>query len=213
MVSGPGGVLTVTSVRSSCLVASATLLAAVMLAGCGNSNFDASGAWFSKPANFFGGNNGYTYSNLTDSTKLERPITANDMIDANGGCPASAMAAPPPPQQQVATANPDGNTALSADVANLIGGGIAIGMSECEVVGRLGRPTGINFAKNPNGYRSLVLTYNGGPRPGVYRFGAGRLTEMDRVEGPPPPPETAKKKIAKKKPAKPKDPSTGDDKS
>jgi hypothetical protein len=211
MVSGPRGVLRVPSVRSSCLVASATLLAAVVLAGC--SNFDTSGSWFSKPIDLFGGNNAYSYSNLTDSAKLERPITANDMIDASGACPASATAARPSPPQQVATANPDGGTPLSADVANLIGGGIAIGMSECDVVGRLGRPTGINFAKNPNGYRSLVLTYNGGPRPGVYRFGAGRLTEMDRVEGPPPPPETAKKKIAKKKPAKPKDPSTADDKS
>ena len=51
-----------------------------------------------------------------------------------------------------------------------------------------------------------MLTYNSGPRPGVYRFAGGRLTEMDRVEVPALPPKPAKKKIAKKKPGKPKDP-------
>ncbi len=101
---------------------------------------------------------------------------------------------------------------LSADMVSLFGAGVAIGMSECDVVGRLGQPTTINFASNPNGNRSVVLTYSSGTRPGDYRFVAGRLTQMDRIDVPAPPPEPVKKKIAKKKPAKPKEPPNAADK-
>jgi hypothetical protein len=208
LLKGSSGVL----FRSRDLGALAALASAVALAGCGNSNFDTSAAWFSRPVDLFGSKSSYTYSNLSDTAKQERPITANDLVDANGACPAAAAQPQPPPQPQAAATNPDGNAALSADMASLLGGGVAIGMSECDVVGRLGRPTGINFSNNPNGYRSAVITYNNGPRPGVYRFAAGRLAEMDRVDAPPAPPETAKKKIAKKKPAKTKDQSTPADK-
>jgi hypothetical protein len=42
------------------------------------------------------------------------------------------------------------------------------------------------------------LSYQGGPRPGIYHFERGRLMQMDRVEVAPPPPQ--------KKPAKAKKP-------
>jgi hypothetical protein len=189
--------------RSNCFVVLVALTTALALGACGNNNFDTSGAWFSKPLDFSGSKGGYTYSNLSDSAKLERPITANDMVDAGGACPAVATPASPPQAQAAA---------VSTDVASLISGGVAIGMSECEVVGHLGGPTALNFGKTPNGDRTLVLTYNSGPRPGVYRFAAGRLAEMDRVEVPPPPPEP-QKKLAKKKPVKPKDAALPADKS
>jgi hypothetical protein len=192
-----------------------TLAMAVALCGCANSDT----GWFSKPADFFGSKGGYTYSNLDDTAKQGWTITANDLVNANGACPAGPSAAaappqppPPPPQPRTAAANPDGGAALSSDLNTLIGGGVAINMSECDVVGRLGAPTAVNLSKNPNGSRSAVLTYNSGPRPGVYRFEGGRLVEMDRIEAPPAPPEPAKK-VAKKKPVKPKQPSNAADKS
>jgi hypothetical protein len=67
------------------------------------------------------------------------------------------------------------------------------------VVYRAGAPSNVQLGDNPNGGRTLVLTYNSGPRPGIYRFEAGHLMTMDRVEEPPPPAPT----VAKKKPAKP----------
>jgi len=79
-----------------------------------------------------------------------------------------------------------------------MGQGIALGMSECDVVYRAGGPSNLELGKNPNGDRTLVLTYNSGPRPGIYRFEAGRLMDMDRVEVPTPPP--APKVVKKKKP-------------
>jgi len=191
------------SVGSNRCGALAALAMAVALCGCGSFDFDSTSSWFSKPLDVFGSRGGYTYANLGDA-RQERPITANDLVDANGACPM--MAAPAPALQQPAADN-----AASPDMASLLGGGVAIGMSECDVVARLGQPTAVNLGRNPNGDRSAILTFNSGPRPGIYRFAGGRLTEMDRVEPPPPPPpEATKKKSAKKKPPPP--PPKSDDK-
>ncbi len=185
-----------------------TLAMTVALAGCAGTNFDTTGSWFAKPLDVFGHNAGYTYSQL-DASQRERPITANDLVDANGSCPALAV--------QSASANPGSNAAGSPDAGSLLGGGIAIGMSECDVIARVGQPTAVNLGRNPNGDRTAVITFKGGARPGIYRFVAGRLTEMDRVEEPPPPPEPAKKKavkktIAKKPPAQSEKPPKTDNK-
>ena len=67
-------------------------------------------------------------------------------------------------------------------------------MSECDVVYRAGQPTAVQVGKNPNGDRAAILTFSGGPRPGIYRFERGRLMEMDRMEQPAPPPKVVKKK-------------------
>ena len=85
-------------------------------------------------------------------------------------------------------------------------------MSECDIVARLGQPTAVNAGKSPGGDRAVALTFQSGPRPGVYRFVGGRLTEMDRVEMPAAAPEPAKKKMVKKKPDKTKAPLKPDDK-
>ena len=135
---------------------------------------------------------GYSYSDLAD-TRRDRPMTATDLVDANGGCAGPVAALPPGAAQD--------NASAGGSDAALLGGGIAIGMSECEVVQRLGQPSSVNIGQNPNGLRGAVLTYSSGQRPGVYRFEAGRLSEMDRVEEPPQPEQKAPpKKVAKKKP-------------
>ena len=180
----------------------AALAMAIALSGCGSLDFDTSASWFRKPLDVFGNKGGYTYSNLSD-TRLDRPITANDLVDANGACPRMAAPVPTPPGAD----NTAAGGAASPDMASLLGGGVAIGMSECEVVSRLGQATAVNLGRNPNGDRKVVMTFKTGPRPGVYRFEGGRLSEMDRVEEPaPPPPVAVDKKVAKKKPVKPAKP-------
>ncbi len=167
---------------------------------CGCTEFDSSGAWFAKPLNLYGPNLGYTYKQF-DEAKRDHPITANDLVQANGACPRYVTPAQPPP----VGAGPDAPGSGVADAGALIGGGIAIGMSECDIVARLGQPTAVNIGRSPGGGREAALTFQNGPRPGVYRFAGGRLTEMDRVTMPAaPPPERAKKKMAKKKPDKTK---------
>lgn len=161
---------------SNRLRAFAALATAAALSGCA-----AGGdSWFSKPLNPFGNNLGYTYADLGEARR-DRFITANDLVDANGACPTGAT-----PQAQPAPGAPDAPPQME--------GGIGIGMTECEVVMRLGQPTAVNLSRNPHGDRNAVMTYKTGPRPGAYRFVGGRLAEMDRVDEPAPPPAPPKKK-------------------
>lgn len=155
-----------------------------MLAGCANSEVDVTQPWFRKPLNLFGQTGGYQYSDLQEA-KRERPITANDLIEQNGTCAA--------PAAQVAGAGPGANPAP----APALGDALALGMSECEVVYRAGQPSNIQIGRNPDGERTAVLTYQSGPRPGIYRFERGRLMEMDSVA--PPPTATKQPAHAKKR--------------
>jgi hypothetical protein len=169
------------------------MVMAMSLCGCGSDMTWESG-WFRKPVDVLGRNAGYSYSDLGESS-LSRPITANDMVDAGGNCPPPAA----PQQAQPAAAT---SPAPPANDASQLGGGIGLGMSECEVVYRAGQPTRVEIGQNPNGDRTAVMTYLSGPRPGIYRFERGRLMQLDRVAEPAPPPQATKKK-----PAKPKKPS------
>jgi len=183
--------------RPKCATALAALTIALSIGGCA----DDTAKWFAKP--LFNNNRGYSYSSLGE-TRQERPVTANDLVDANGACPNYVAPAPS------AAENPGENPAANPDTSSLLGGGVALGMSECDVVTRLGQPTAVNLGRNVNGLRSAALTFRTGPRPGIYQFNHGRLSEMDRVEVPPAAPE---KKVTKKKPAKSGEPPKSGDKS
>jgi|HubBroStandDraft_6_1064221.scaffolds.fasta_scaffold336064_2 hypothetical protein len=163
------------------------------LGGCSNVDLGTDQGWFRKPMDLVGRNSGYTYSDLQES-RLNKPISDADLIDANGGCPASAALPPAAPSD--AAASPAAPASLPSSG---LGEGVGLGMSECEVVARAGQPNAVQIGKAPNGDRTALLTYNSGPRPGIYHFERGRLAQMDRVEVPAPPPQ-----VAKKKPAKPK---------
>ena len=167
----------------------AALTLALALAGCANTDvFDTNERWFSKPFQLASVRGGYSYSELGES-RINKPITANDLVDASGSCP------PPAGPAAASVPAPGEGDAAAAAPASLLGGGIALGMSECDVVWRAGAPSNLQAGSNQNGDRTLVLTYDGGPRPGIYRFEAGRLMAMDRVEVP----ETPQPKAAKKK--------------
>ena len=173
------------------------LALAGLLAGCA----DMDSGWFSKPVSLTSSNLGYSYSQLNE-TKQERRITADELVDANGACPRFAAPAP------AAAVNPDGSPAGPLGTASQLGGGIGIGMTECDVVSRIGAPSGVDLGRTPNGDRTAVLTFRAGPRPGIYRFVGGKLTEMDRVAEAPPPPQP--EKPVKKKAAKTKKPPKAD---
>jgi hypothetical protein len=177
------------SIRSGALAALAMGLA---LGGCADTGWD-SATLFRKPVDVVGRNGGYTYSDLQESRQA-RPVTDSDLVDANGSCPAAA--APPAAGGQAAGPAPPGSDASG------LSEGVGLGMTECEVVARAGPPNSVQLGRNPNGDRTAVISYQSGPRPGIYHFERGRLTQMDRVEVAPPP-------QAKKKPTKTKKPATG----
>lgn len=82
------------------------------------------------------------------------PVTAGDLIDSSGRCTGGGE-----PGSQ--------------------GGGVALEMTECEVVNRVGVAQAVDIG-NDAGERVTTLTYMSGPRPGVYRFIGGRLKTLER---------------------------------
>lgn len=107
-----------------------------------------------------------TYSGSKDEFTL-RQVTAADLVSAEGACPMAEAAADP---------SPDGATQPT-----LVAGGIALQMTECDVVRRAGAPEQVQVGADERGERAVVITYIRGARPGVYRFSAGRLTSIERA--------------------------------
>jgi hypothetical protein len=115
---------------------------------------------------------------------LLRPITAADLVNADGQCAAT-------PGQGFA----DPTAAGAAPPAT---GGVALQMTECDVVRRVGPVEQIDVAVDDRGDRTVVLTYVRGPAPGIYRFTAGRLVSIERAPAPPSAPAKSQKSTSKK---------------
>jgi hypothetical protein len=116
----------------------------------------------------------------------QRPVTAADLINRDGQCPAAS--------EQAGTSADSTAGGGGAPAA----GGIALQMTECEVVRRAGPVEKFDLGANERGERTAVFTYVQGPSPGVYRFAAGRLVSVERPPGPPPAPAKPQKPPAKK---------------
>jgi hypothetical protein len=160
---------------------------------------DSNELWFARPFDWYGRSGGYTYSELQESNNGRRPVTANDVVDVNGACPPAPAPASPAPAPAVAP----GAGPPTVAPPSLLGTGIALGMTECEVIYRAGAASSVQIGSAANGERTTVLTYNSGPRPGIYRFVRGRLIDVDRAAVEAEPPKVAKRDVRKKiEPAK-----------
>jgi hypothetical protein len=134
-----------------------------------------------------------------------RVVRADDLIDANGHCAGEAAAAP---QALNFTAGPQSGPAPGGPAppaangnASPVRAGVGLGMTECEVVRTLGHTDRIEISTNERGLRIVTLTYLNGERPGIYRFEAGRLDSLERVDQAPGAAKSTKpKKAAKKQP-------------
>jgi len=115
-----------------------------------------------------------------------RPVSPEDYVDAAGHCVAQAQ----PAGVAVGTVAGDLGTATTAPS---VPGGVALGMTECQVVSHAGQPGQVDIGAYDSGERKVVLTYTNGPWPGIYTFSAGRLKVVDRVAQPEPPKPARKK--------------------
>jgi hypothetical protein len=175
------------------------LVLAPVIAGCSGSASDMfqsdllskDAEWFKKPGRLFIRNVSIDAPPLTP----DKPVTAEDLVSAEGACPGMS----PPAGPADANASTD-----SAAVAPPPGptGTVALGHTECDVVRGIGAPDNVNISANPRGERVAVVTWSHGPRAGIYTFDAGRLASIEGVPTPPEAPKTAKSKAkaAKKKP-------------
>ena len=187
--------------RSRLSGAFAAVTFAVALSGCANPDvLDSNERWFSRSFDVSGRSGGYTYTELKDTGERSHSVDASGLVSPNGACPAPpAQVAPAAPAAAGPGVMPNG---APPDVAapSMLGAPIALGMTECQVVDRAGAPTAVQIGANPNGDRTALVTYDSGPRPGIYHFERGRLMDMDRVAVAAPEPKVMKKKpkVAKK---------------
>ena len=140
--------------------------------------------WFSRPGRLFIRNVSIDAAPLSP----DKPVTAEDLVSADGACPGMA---PPGSGAQALTDGAAGAPALP-------GGTVALGHTECDVVRGIGAPDSVNLSTNPRGERSAVVTWSRGPRAGIYTFTSGRLSSIERGPEPVAQPKPAKKH---KKPA------------
>lgn len=170
-------------VTRSCAAALVLSLGPV-LAGCSSmSDFSLKDAqWFSGPTAL-----SRTYSIEQPPLNPEKSVAADQLISADGACPGLA------PSEAQALA---GSEQPSAAVPP--GGRVALGQPECEVARGIGVPDSVNVSAGQGGERVTVLTYMRGPRAGIYRFTAGRLTSVERGAEPPPEPKRQPKKQQKR---------------
>lgn len=113
-------------------------------------------------------------------------VTKADLVNPDGQCAAAS-------EQAVGSAD-----SATAGAAAPVAGGIALRMTECEVVRRAGPVERFDIGADERGERTAVLTYLQGPSPGIYRFVGGRLISIERAPGPPPAPAKSQKPGAKK---------------
>jgi hypothetical protein len=170
----------------------ALLLLAPAMAGCSGTSemfqsdlLSKDAQWFSRSGRLFIKPVSIETAPLTP----DKPVTAEDLVSADGGCPGMAPPAGPA----------DANAAAGGPVPSSQGT-VALGHTECDVVRGIGAPDNVSLSNNARGDRVAVVNYSRGQRAGIYTFTAGRLTSIERAPEPVVQPRTAKPK-AKKNPA------------
>jgi len=164
------------------------VLAAVapLVAGCsGGTDLLASAKdaqWFNTPSRLF------IKSISIESPPLtpDKPVTAEDLVSADGACPG--MVPPPGPA--------DANASTTAPAP--MGGTVALGHTECDVVRGVGAPSTVNLSSDAAGRRVAVVTWTSGPRAGIYTFTSGRLSSIEGTPEAPVMPKATKPKPKKK---------------
>jgi hypothetical protein len=109
-----------------------------------------------------------------------RVVTQNDLINPDGSCAFAAAT------DGVAPPSDPGEALTGQGPLPAVQGGVALGMTECEILQRTGAPDTFNIAAEGT-ERITTLTVTRGSWPGLYRFRGGRLVTIERVEVPPAP--------------------------
>lgn len=162
------------------------MLAAVapLVAGCsgGADLLSKDTQWFNTPSRLF------IKSISIESPPLtpDKPVTAEDLVSADGACPG--MTPPPGPA--------DANASTTAPAP--MGGTVALGHTECDVVRGVGAPSTVNISGDAAGRRVAVVTWTTGPRAGIYTFTSGRLSSIEGTPEAPVVPKATKPKAKKK---------------
>lgn len=214
------------NVNAIALVCAAVLALAACKNSAGVFEDNNEGGWFSKPLDVFA-KPSWARASVENKSPLNPtgPVAPEELVAADGQCSVAVPplaqtsaqpAAQPAEDDKVGTVAGDlgsqpapiraaatPNDAAPPPGAPTVMGGVALGMTECDVVRRAGTPGNVNLTAGDKGERRVVLTYLTGPWPGIYTFDSGRLKILDRAPAPPAPAKPLKTRKAAK-PAKPK---------
>ena len=113
-----------------------------------------------------------------------KPVTAADLVDAQGLCAGGGAA-----------------TASEGESGQMNASAVGLDMTECQVVQALGAPQATDITKNARGERTVTLTYLTTERAGLYRFVRGRLVSIERAPGAEPERPAKQPKPKKDRPA------------
>jgi hypothetical protein len=127
--------------------------------------------------------------------EIRKPVPPEELVDSEGRCASLLMAA-----AEAAPEAAGSDPVTTPTNPALAVGGIALGMTECDVVKRAGPPEKVLIGTNERAERTVTLTYTGNMRPGIYTFTAGRLVSIERAPEPPAP----QRPTRPARPAKPK---------
>jgi hypothetical protein len=136
----------------------------------------------------------------TGDLDTPKPVGSEEMVDASGHCGPEVAAEPAQtpaqtqPHAQTSAPTSAGSPPAAGSGGGQILGGVALGMTECQVVRRAGEPSNVQFGNEAGADRKVTLTYLQGPWPGIYHFSAGRLKDLERVAAPAPAKPTRKTK-------------------
>ena len=114
-------------------------------------------------------------------TAQHRAITPNDLVSADGQCagtPDVVTAQVPTEALETTSDALEGQGPLPA-----IQGGIALAMTECQVVQRTGFPDRVDIGAEGT-TRVTTVAVTQGASPGFYRFRGGRLISIERLDPP-----------------------------
>jgi hypothetical protein len=161
---------------------------APLMAGCSGSSdlLSKDAQWFQRSGRLFI----RSVSIETPPLTPDKPVSAEDLVSADGACPGMA---PGPGDANALTNGTGGAPPVNS-------GTVALGHTECDVVRGIGAPDNVGLSNNPRGDRVAVVTFSRGPRAGIYTFTGGRLSSIERGPEPVAQPRTAKPR-AKKPPA------------
>jgi hypothetical protein len=192
--------------------------------------FGAEGGWFSRPLDIFEKPDWSvsSSSNVPDLSKRP-PVGPEEFVNADGSCAApvadaSITAQAAATDSAVGTTAGDLGTVRTASTAPAAApvpdrlqpagvgagpsfgaapatGGVALGMTECDVVRRAGQPQQVAIGADAAGERTTVVTYLSGNAPGIYHFSSGRLKVIDQAPQPAKPEKPKKKTKPKPKTA------------
>lgn len=169
----------------------ALLLFAPVIAGCSGASDMFSSDLLSKDAEWFSRSGRLFIKNVSIETPPltpNKPVTADDLVSAEGYCAGMAPPGGSNALAEGATASPPPSTT----------GTVALGHTECDVVRGIGSPGSVNLSNNGRGDRVAVISYLQGQRAGIYTFTGGRLTSIERAPGAVVQPKPAR---SRKKPA------------